>query len=230
MEKALEILQHIEKLYAKDYDDSYATKLSSKNPDMVNAWNESFKNYDLLDVLAAIDDFWQFKNSKSRPNVAQIAAILTSKNVDTSDNTASGLRTRILKCADEMGDKWGYAARERYLKVARQQFPGVDLSDHSYTPPVIIEMDKIATETDFASKFMNDDIKRGSCRHILNIYNRAVRYIAEGMLSKQISFQEYSKMDFRNRCEKALKMGLFNHIDEVLIKICREIYNKDYQF
>lgn len=79
MEKGLEILQHIEKLYSKDYDESYAMKLASKNPDMVEAWNDAFKDYDLVDVLCAIDEFWNFKSSKSRPSVAHIRAILSGK-------------------------------------------------------------------------------------------------------------------------------------------------------
>ena len=120
-------MQHIEKLYAKDYNENYARNLAEKNPDMVEMWQEAFGKYDLVDVLAAINEFWQFKSSKSRPNVAQITAILSAKKVDTEDNSAGGMRRRILKCADEVGDKYGSAARERYLKAARANWPEVDL-------------------------------------------------------------------------------------------------------
>ena len=53
------------------------------------------------------------------------------------------LRRRILKCADEHGDKWGAEARERYLRLARQQWPDVDLSDHEWTEPKVLGCEKI---------------------------------------------------------------------------------------
>jgi hypothetical protein len=60
-----------------------------KNPVHYQAWVDAFKDYDLSDVLEAIDSFWEYKNSKSKPNVAQIKAILnahkTEKNISTSD-------------------------------------------------------------------------------------------------------------------------------------------------
>ena len=230
MENGLKILRHVEELYVEQPDFSKLENMARNNPERVKAWNDAFKEYYLDDVLNTIDEYWNFKSSKSKPSVHQIKAMLIAKNASTSDNSPSGLRSRILKCADEMGNKYGNNARERYLKIAKQQYPDVDLTNHHYAAPTVAEVDRSSIETDFAAKMMKKDIERETCRHLLSIYNRAVRYIAEGMLSKQISFQEYSKMDFRNRCEKALKMGLFNHMDEVLIKICRELYNKDYQF
>ena len=230
MKKALEILKHIESLYVEQPDFSKIEKMARNNPERVQAWRDAFNNYNLSDVLNAIDEFWNFKSSKSKPSVHQIRAILVSKKVDTSNNSPSALRSRILKCADEMGDKYAINARERYLKVARQQFPGVDLSNHPYDAPAVAEVDKFSFETDYASKFMLEDIKRGKCRHLLYIYNRAVKYVAEEILSQHIPTCEWAKLDFRERCEKAFRLGMYNDFDEVLILICRQLYNKDFQF
>lgn len=229
MEKALEILQHIEKLYAKDYNENYARNLAKKNPDMVEMWQEAFGKYDLVDVLAAINEFWQFKSSKSRPNVAQITAILSAKKVDTEDNSAGGMRRRILKCADEVGDKYGSAARERYLKAARANWPEVDLSGHEWTEPEILECEKVSTG-DYAVTLMQRDIKLNRCQHLLPEYQAAVRYIAEDMLSQEIPASEWQKMSFSERCAMAMKRGLFNQFDDVLVLVCRQRQGKDFQF
>lgn len=229
MEKALEILQHMEKLYAKDYNENYAAELSDKNPDMVSAWAEAFRAYDLVDVLAAIDDFWQFKNSKSRPNVAQITAILTAKKVDTTDNSVAGMRARILKCADELGDKWGREARDKYLKLARQQWPDVNLSGHEWTEPEIPAAEKNAAGG-YAEAYMRRDIKPNRCRHLLPVYQATVRYIAEDLLLREIPVEQWRRLTFAQRCEIAIKKGLFNDFDNLLTAVCRRDWGKDYQF
>lgn len=226
MEKGLEILQHIEKLYSKDYDEFYAEKLAAKNPDMVDSWDEAFKEFDLLAVFEAIDDFWQFKNSKSRPNVAQITAILNAKKA-AKDN--SDIRNRILKCADEHGEKWGKAARERYLKAAAQLWPDVDLSGHDWVEPTVLGCDK-NNPTDYAAKLMSDDIKRGVNRHLLPVYAKAVRYVAEDLLSQEMPVSEWQKMSFGQRCEAAKRKGLFDNFENYLIEICKKYHGKEYQF
>ncbi len=228
MEKALEILKHIEELYVAEPDLAKIERMAENNPERVGAWEEAFAPYDLADILAAIDDFWQFKNSKSRPNVAQITAVLTAKKVDTSDNSKQGLRARILKCADEHGDKWGAEARERYLRLARQQWPDVDLSGHEWTEPKVLGCAKQA-RTDYAADFMARDIRQGHCRHLFPVYNRAVRLIAEDRLSREIPASEWAKLSFAERCEKAMAIGLFNDFDNALIEVCRSYCGKDYQ-
>lgn len=177
MEKGMEILQHMEKLYAKDYDENYAVNIAKKNPDMVAAWNKAFCEYDLADVLTAIDKYWEFKNSKSRPNVTQITASLN-------------------------------AGKAEKVK-----------SDGPYI-----------AKTDYAAKFMQRDIKLGCCRHLLPVYNQAVRYIAEDLLSREMPVSQWKDLDFAGRVEQAAKKGLFDRLDEVLVMVCRQKYGKDYQF
>lgn len=84
--------------------------------------------------------------------------------------------------------------------------------------------------TDYATAFMQRDIKLNRCRHLLPTYQAAVRYIAEDMLSREMPTSEWRKLSFAERCEKAMKQGLFNQFDDVLILVCRQRSGKDYQF
>lgn len=78
MEKAQEILYHIDELYTENPSEEKIIRQSAENPIRYQAWVDAFKEYDLSDVLLAIDHFWEFKSSKTRPNVSQIKAILNS--------------------------------------------------------------------------------------------------------------------------------------------------------
>lgn len=84
MEKAYEILKHIEELYSKEnVTDESIKKELNKNPEVVNAWREAFELYDLTDVFKAIDEFWRYTNNKSKPRVAQLLSMLnTTKEVE----------------------------------------------------------------------------------------------------------------------------------------------------
>lgn len=79
MEKELEILKHINELYVGDTTDEEIIRFAERNPEKLAAWDAAFKAYDLSDVLTAIDEYWNFKNNKTSPRVAQILAILNSK-------------------------------------------------------------------------------------------------------------------------------------------------------
>ncbi len=79
MKKELEILKHINELYVGDTTDEEIIRFAEKNTEKVAAWKAAFTEYDLSDVLQAIDEYWNFKNNKTSPRVAQILAILNSK-------------------------------------------------------------------------------------------------------------------------------------------------------
>lgn len=230
MEKALEILYHIEELYTENPDREKLNRLAEQNPERVQAWTDAFAEYDLSDVLMAIDDFWQYKSSKSKPSVAQIKAVLTTKQVETAENSKQGLRNRILKCADEHGDKWGKEARERYIRLAQATYPEVDLSRHDWKEPTVLGVDRMQGETDIASKFMQMDLKNGDCRHLLSIYYRMVAHVAEEVLSHEMPASIWEKLSFKERVEEAFKRGLFADYKEYLVEICRQTRGKDYQF
>lgn len=78
MEKAQEILFHIDELYTENPSEDKIRQMAENNPTRYQAWVDAFKDYDLPDVLTAIDNFWEFKSSKTKPNVAQIKAILNT--------------------------------------------------------------------------------------------------------------------------------------------------------
>lgn len=177
MEKALEILKHIEELYVVEPDFGKIERMAQNNPERVKAWQDAFDDYDVTDVLLAIDNFWNYQTSKSRPSVAQIKAKLNAVNAE-----------RKKKNAD-------------------------------YIPM-----------TDPAVAYMQRDIKLGRCRHLLPVYRAAVRYIAEDILAQEIPVTEWRRMTFAERCTAAMKRGLFNSFDEVMVLICRRNQGKDFQF
>ena len=82
MEKAQEILKHIDELYCLKVDLQKIENMPETNPTQYQAWVDAFKDYDLSDVLQAIDNYWEFKNSKTKPNVAQIKATLEQHKVN----------------------------------------------------------------------------------------------------------------------------------------------------
>ena len=172
----MEILKHIEELYVVEPDFGKIERMAQNNPERVKAWQDAFDDYDVTDVLLAIDNFWNYQTSKSRPSVAQIKAKLNAVNAE-----------RKKKNAD-------------------------------YIPM-----------TDPAVAYMQRDIKLGRCRHLLPVYQAAVRYIAEDVLAQEIPVTEWRRMSFAERCEAAMKRGLFNRFDEVLVLISRRD-GKDYQF
>lgn len=178
MEKALEILKHIEELYVAEPDLNKFERMAQKNPERVKAWDDAFKDYDLSDVLCAIDEYWNFKSSKSKPSVHHIRAML---------NTKKDVEKVISNVAEEK------------------------LSD-------------------YASDFMARDIKIGCNRHILPVYQKAVRYVAEERLSEELPYDEWRNLSFAERCEKAMQKGLFNGFDDILVAICKKYYGKDYQY
>lgn len=107
MQKALEILKHIEELYVAEPDFSKLERMAENNPERVQAWEDAFEKYDLVDVLNAVDDFWNFKSSKSKPSVAQLRAVLVSRKTKESEEPDADFKARVLKCAAELEDRWG---------------------------------------------------------------------------------------------------------------------------
>lgn len=82
MEKAQEILFHLDELYSDNASEERVLMACDKNPTRYQAWVEAFKDYDLSDVLTAIDEYWEYKNNKTKPSVAQIKAKLNARNVE----------------------------------------------------------------------------------------------------------------------------------------------------
>jgi len=80
LDKELEILRLIEELYHGDTTEQEMYDFASKNQVKVQAWKEAFEDYPLFEVTKAINHFYMKKSSKTRPNIAQIRAILQESN------------------------------------------------------------------------------------------------------------------------------------------------------
>lgn len=89
MKKELEIIKHVIELYTGDITEAAMANYELKNGERVKMYAEAFRDYDLSDVLQAIDEFWNFKSSKTKPTVAQILAILNSKKEVEKDRWAN---------------------------------------------------------------------------------------------------------------------------------------------
>lgn len=76
IDKELEILKLIEALYGKERTDEEMLTLARTNPTKIQAWKDAFEEYPLFEVTKAINHFYMRKSSKTRPNIAQITAIL----------------------------------------------------------------------------------------------------------------------------------------------------------
>ena len=189
----------------------------------VELWTEVLEGHSQTDILEALKAYRRETEYNKAPNPAEFKKFLATNSESRS------MRARILKCADEVGDKYGTAARESYLKAARANWTEVDLSGHEWTEPEILECEK-ASAGDYAIRLMQRDIKLNRCRHLLPEYQAAIRYIAEDMLSHEIPAGEWRKMSFAERCAAAMKRGLFNRFEEILVLVCRQRHGKDYQF
>jgi hypothetical protein len=76
LSKELEILKLIEELYHGDISDEEFLQACQEKQAKIQAWKEAFEGYPLFEVTKAINHFYTKKSSKTRPNIAQLTAIL----------------------------------------------------------------------------------------------------------------------------------------------------------
>lgn len=78
LSKELEILRHLEELYKQDVtEEEFLEEMKGKEV-KIAAWKKSFDDYDLSDVLRAIDEYFAKKNNRTPPRIPQIEAMLHS--------------------------------------------------------------------------------------------------------------------------------------------------------
>ncbi len=80
------------------------------------------------------------------------------------------------------------------------------------------------------AQLMRRDIELKRNRHLLPVYEKAVRYIAEDLLVREIPAEQWRRLDLAGRCKLAWEKGLFSQLDDVLVLICRKYWGKDYQY
>lgn len=135
MEKAQEILLHIDELYTENPSEDKIRQMAENNPTRYQAWVDAFKDYDLPDVLTAIDNFWEFKSSKTKPNVAQIKAILTSHKAEKLRQAAESAPKKELPSPENlMAQDVAAGCCRNNLYVYREAF---DICLNQFLPEVI---------------------------------------------------------------------------------------------
>lgn len=135
MEKAQEILFHIDELYTENPSEDKIRQMAENNPTRYQAWVDAFKDYDLPDVLTAIDNFWEFKSSKTKPNVAQIKAILTSHKAEKLRQAAESAPKKELPSPENlMAQDVAAGCCRNNLYVYREAF---DICLNQFLPEVI---------------------------------------------------------------------------------------------
>ena len=191
----------------------------------VELWEEILEGNSQVEILDALKSYRKTVEYNKAPTPAEFKRFLNARSAEDMQS----MRGRIFKCADELGNKFGKEARERYLNNARKHWPDVDFTDNGWQEPYFLEADR-NTVTEYANKFMHRDLKLNRCHHFLPMYEKAVRYIAEEMLSREIPSEIWKSMNYAARCEKAMKLGLFNEFDDALVSVCRNLNGVDYQF
>ena len=83
MEKAQEIIKHIFELYLDDEPtDDDILVWCEKNMERYRAYEEAFKDYDTIDVLKAIDEYWRYTSNKTKPTVAKLLTMLNTNKAE----------------------------------------------------------------------------------------------------------------------------------------------------
>lgn len=81
MSKAQEIADYIADLYGGKSD---LTEIQEEN------LTKAFEKYDLEDIKHAVNEYWTYKNSKTKPNVAQILALLDAHKTEKLPESDKG--------------------------------------------------------------------------------------------------------------------------------------------
>ena len=82
------------------------------------------------------------------------------------------------------------------------------------------KQEKTTRYYNLASNLMTRDIELGRCKHLICDYNRAVDYIIEDMLIREMPASEWVKLDYSQKIDQAQKKGLFGQFDEILEMVC----------
>lgn len=184
----------------------------------VDLWTEILEGHSQTDILEALKSYRRETEYNKAPTPAEFRKFLEA----IKSNDRANMRQRIEKCADEIEDKFGVKARNRYIRGLIDSY-GVELKPET-------EEKKKSEIPNPAVMFMQRDIALGKCRHLLPMYQRAVNYILTDLLSREVPASVWQNMDFGARYSAAMKKGLFNKFDELLVQICKGLTGREYQF
>lgn len=132
LSKELEILKQIEELYSGDISEEEFMQECIGKEKKITAWREAFAEYPLYEVTKAINYFYVKKSSKTRPNIAQLTAILqennATKEIQTkqAESVTSSLAIQYVNQDEEEGNmQWfvpDYIAVERLIRADKWGF------------------------------------------------------------------------------------------------------------
>lgn len=191
-------------------------------PDEVDvmAWTEILDGYSQVEILDAFKNYRKEVIYNRIPSPAEFKRFLPEK----QNNEFS---QKVLKLADELGDKFGKEARDRYLSC----YPQVDASGHFWKAPEVPSYDAQRAKPVTPESLMNDDIKADCCHHLLPMYRRAFNFVLNEILPQEISYSRWQQLDWAGRASAARQKGLFGgNFSQILEKICLELTGKDRQF
>ena len=112
---------------------------------------------------------------------------------------------------------WRYKSNKTQPTIAKL-LAMIETKDNNKPQPF-----KIIQYYNPANDFMMRDIALGHCKHLMRDYQRAVEYIIDDLLCREMPVSEWAKLDYSDKVKQAQEKGLFNEFDEVLEMIC----NKD---
>lgn len=76
----LKVQKYLADMYSeKDVTEEEIKKLLEQYPERANLWEEEFKDSTTEEVIIAIRDYWKYKDSKIKPKIVHIKAMMTTK-------------------------------------------------------------------------------------------------------------------------------------------------------
>lgn len=122
-----QILHHIAELYAKPRaNQEFETavfEMEEKMSARFDEYDKVFGEKITADVIKAVDDYWRYKNDKTRPTVAQIVAMensdfdKASKQDNYVKDSDADLKRRCIKSMWNMYDQFGLEGAQNYHKA-----------------------------------------------------------------------------------------------------------------
>ncbi|MBQ7659836.1 MAG: hypothetical protein IJS26_03735 [Alphaproteobacteria bacterium] len=120
------ILHHIAELYAKPRANQEIDEAIFEMEEKLSArfaeYDKAFDGKITLDLIKAVDDYWRFKNDKTRPTLAQILALensdVTKKEREfESDESQAGLKKRVINCMKNLYIDGGIEAAQAFHRA-----------------------------------------------------------------------------------------------------------------
>lgn len=190
MDKTQEILFHIEELYSEKPSQYKVEQMCKANPTRYQAWVDAFKDYDLPDVLAAIDNFWEFKSSKTKPNVAQVKAILTTHKAEK------------LKQAEALEPKREIPTPENLMSADRERGDlKYFLWDYKDAYKLVVEdwLQNVIPAGVFAVAKWPQNAKLALENGLFNRFGEALKLVAQKRYGREFAFYSDNQLKAQNK-------------------------------